>query len=198
MRPRVVVDIGCGNGVIAACVAAMLPDDLKPEWVLLDVDSRILLRAHRTVHSAHRGRVRAVCADITGDIQSDVDADLAIVAFTFMEFEVTTAVMDNLAKVLRNGGTALIFLPDVLVDIAELPSPKKPLAEYVHGYCALTKINSANGAAYPFHANRFEKLLELALRSAFTVKSFVSPGRPDRDDRDRVFVLEILKTEDRR
>lgn len=154
--PCSVIDIGCGSGYIAREVARSLPNPIS--WQLLDIDARTLEYAVRSMGEVP---VRDHLLDLTRPLDgNELKAPFAFAAFTLMEFAMTPTVAQNLAGLVAGGGTLVLYMPDVLVDIeqAETTTPGL-LRRYRAGHCELTKLDKFTQRDYPFHANRLEYVI---------------------------------------
>ncbi|MDH3030141.1 class I SAM-dependent methyltransferase [Methylobacterium fujisawaense] len=159
--PDSIIDIGCGSGYIAREVeAGGIAKGVA--WRLLDYSTDMLSFA------------RSRCTDIerTAFIRHDLRVEprdipksiLGYVAYTFLDFLLDETIALHVSDLIMEGGTLLVFLPDVLEDVIEAAGQDPAvLDEYRSGHCSLAKRDKFTSKNVLFEANRVENVIQLFL-----------------------------------
>jgi SAM-dependent methyltransferase len=108
LNPRIMLDVGCGEGYLLAYVRAIAP---QIELVGLDYDKKRLDVARRALGGKHLGGKQCVQL-IEGDVRSaalpPADVVTCLDVLHYLPDEGQDAILGRLAKILRPGGTLLV------------------------------------------------------------------------------------------
>jgi Trans-aconitate methyltransferase len=158
-RPSTVADVGCGSGYIIRALAAQ-EWAASVHWRLIDSSQRMLDYASTRMPAS--AQYTAIAADLLLDIGTDSwpRSSAVVSTFTLLEFPLNEDVVDRLARLIQSGGTLIVVIPDVLQDIISTSTLEATIKEYCAGHIALTKIDKFLRETIPFHANRFERIIE--------------------------------------
>jgi trans-aconitate methyltransferase len=158
-RPSTVADVGCGSGYIIRALAAQ-EWAAAVHWRLIDRSQRMLDYASTRMPAS--AQHTAIAADLLLDIGTDsLPISSAVVStFTLLEFPLNENIVDRLARLIQPSGILIVVLPDVLQDVMSTSTQEAAIKEYCAGHIALAKIDKFLGETIPFHANRFERIVE--------------------------------------
>jgi SAM-dependent methyltransferase len=179
-RPSSVLDVGAGTGYVAREVDRRL--DIRPEWVLLDINAGRLDLANRLKPRAMAQRTLE--SDITTFVASEQRFSAALATFTLLEITDVIAFAGSVWQLLVQHGVLIIALPDAWEDvIAESVSRPSSISEYINGRTSLNKVDKFTETPYPFEALRIEALIQCFLELGFHLCEII------RSQLEKTFVL---------
>lgn len=179
LKPRDLVDIGCGTGYISRAVAERLQH--RPlRWHLVDNSPEML-------HFAQQRRVAHV-ETVVHNLNLEEPrwedpppaSDLGFMAYTLLDLKLSRVLVGNIASLVRPQGTLFVFMPDVLEDVIQAAAVRREtIHDFRRGHCSIEKVDKFTARPVSFEANRFEYVVAEFLRGGFVLEgleNYVSHG----------------------
>lgn len=154
--PVRIADVGSGTGYMSRNLASRLPN--CHTWSLLENDPNMLRFSANIVGSDKH--IGVVSFDIFQPNEIVCNSfDLVFSVFSTLDFGMNQRVASNLVGLLRQGGTLLIYVPDLLEEVSQMcavMSSLEPLEEYRRGKTDIRKPDRFTKRVEPFVAHRVE------------------------------------------
>jgi SAM-dependent methyltransferase len=173
MRPKSVVDIGCGTGYMTRKLASLA--GFAAEWKLLDCDDAMLRFAEAKCE--HIGSVSFHKADllVPGAHRNIGKSHFGFVAYSLLDIPLNPVVAANLSGLISASGAMVLFLPDVLEDVIQAATADGTLLrEYLGGRCSIAKEDKFTHSNVLFEANRIEHVITSILATGFCLTELLS------------------------
>jgi SAM-dependent methyltransferase len=153
-------DIGAGTGFVVRELTR-ISELASIRWTLLEFDDAMLAFARAKVGRCDR--IEVVAYDVLNPSMAyDEKFDLAICCFASLEFGMSRTIAQTIMKLVRPGGSFVIYLPDLLEEVAQCVSDDgnpDPLHRYRTSALDVRKPDRFTGKREPFHAYRIEMLI---------------------------------------
>ena len=153
-------DIGAGTGFVVRELAKASKLS-HVHWTLLEFDEAMLTFAKAKI--VPDGLIEAISYDVKNPSAAfDEKFDFAFCCFSSLEFGMSRHIARNIMKLVRSGGSFVIYLPDLLEEVAQNianDGNSGPLHQYRSSSLDVRKPDRFTGQLEPFRAYRIERLI---------------------------------------
>ncbi len=181
-----IADIGCGTGYIP--FKLINSTNKIKKCICFDRSGGIIKLASRKYnHKNLEFKIHDIFNELTFK-----NFNLMYSVFTFLEFELTKDICQNIFNSFLKNGTLIIYIPDFLIDFLSNKNSRN-FSDYVYGCSKGNKIDKNTKLNYPFFMNRIEYIILFFLETGFQLKSIESLEFNDSENKNRIFSLKFTR-----